>query len=99
MLYVIMGKDRPGSLERRLTARPAHLERLTQLQQDGRLILAGPMPVIDSPDPGPAGFSGTLVVAQFDSLESAKAWAQADPYVVAEVFAEVTVQPFRKTLP
>ncbi len=99
MLYAIIGEDRPGSLEARLAARPAHLERLTRLQQEARLILAGPCPAIDSPDPGPAGFSGSLIVAQFASLEAARAWADADPYVAAGVYAQVTVKPFKKVLP
>lgn len=99
MLYAIYGKDKPASLEHRLAARPAHLERLTTLQQDGRLVLAGPFPAVDSPDPGPAGFSGSLIVAEFDSLEAAEAWADADPYVAAGVYAEVTVKPFKKVLP
>jgi len=99
MLYAIIGEDRPGSLEARLAARPAHLERLTQLQQEARLILAGPCPAIDSPDPGPAGFSGSLIVAEFASLEAARAWADADPYVAAGVYAQVTVKPFKKVLP
>lgn len=99
MLYAIIGEDRPGSLEARLAARPAHLERLTLLQQEARLILAGPCPAIDSPDPGPAGFSGSLIVAEFASLEAARAWADADPYVAAGVYAQVTVKPFKKVLP
>lgn len=99
MLYIIIGEDRPGSLEARLAARPAHLERLTQLQQEARLILAGPCPAIDSPDPGLAGFSGSLIVAEFASLEAARAWADADPYVAAGVYAQVTVKPFKKVLP
>lgn len=99
MLYIIIGEDRPGSLEARLAARPAHLERLTQLQQEARLILAGPCPAIDSPDPGPAGFSGSLIVAEFASLEAARDWADADPYVAAGVYAQVTVKPFKKVLP
>ena len=81
MLYAILGKDAPGSLAKRLAARPAHLERLKALQEAGRLVLAGPCPAIDSPDPGPAGFSGSLIVAEFDSLVSAEAWLREDPYV------------------
>ncbi|MDI6750724.1 MAG: YciI family protein [Pseudomonadota bacterium] len=99
MLYMILGTDAPGSLDKRLAARPAHLERLQALQAAGRLILAGPCPAIDSPDPGPAGFSGSLIVAEFDSLEAAQAWAAADPYVAAGVYASVTVKPFKKVLP
>lgn len=99
MLYAILGEDVPGSLEKRLAARPAHLERLKALQAEGRLFAAGPFPAIDSPDPGPSGFSGSLIVAEFDSLEAAEAWARADPYATSGVFARVTVKPFRKVLP
>jgi uncharacterized protein YciI len=99
MLYVITGEDRPDSLDRRLGSRPAHLARLQSLKDEGRLMLAGPFPAIDSPDPGPAGFSGSLIVAEFDSLQDAQAWAEADPYVAAGVYARVNVKPFRKTLP
>lgn len=99
MLYAITGEDHPGSLEKRLAARPAHLERLQALQAAGRLLLAGPFPAIDSPDPGPAGFSGSLIVAEFASLADAQAWADADPYVAAGVYARVTVRPFRRVLP
>jgi uncharacterized protein len=99
MLYAIIGEDNPGSLNKRLAVRPAHLERIKGLQAEGRLILAGPFPAIDSPDPGPAGFSGSLIVAEFESLSAAQAWAGADPYATQGVFAEVTVKPFRKVLP
>ena len=99
MLYAIIGQDAPGSLERRRTARPDHLARLEALKRDGRLILAGPFPAIDCEDPGEAGFSGSLIVAEFASLEAAKAWAGADPYVAAGVYSEVSVRPFRKVLP
>ena len=99
MLYVIIGEDVAGSLENRLGARPAHLERLQALQAEGRLILAGPCPAIDSPDPGPAGFSGSIIIAEFASLDAAKTWADADPYVAAGVYARVTVKPFKKVLP
>lgn len=99
MLYAIVGEDRPDSLAARLAARPAHLERLKALQSEGRLILAGPCPAIDSPDPGPAGFSGSLIVAEFTSLDAAKTWADADPYVAAGVYAAVSVKPFKKVLP
>ena len=99
MLYAIIGEDRPGSLDQRLAARPAHLERLQALQAEGRMILAGPCPAIDSPDPGPAGFSGSIIVAEFASLEAAKAWANADPYVAAGVYEKVTIKPFKKVLP
>ena len=99
MLYVIIGEDVAGSLENRLAARPAHLERLQSLQAEGRLILAGPCPAIDSPDPGPAGFSGSIIIAEFASLAAAQGWAEADPYVAAGVYAKVTVKPFKKALP
>jgi uncharacterized protein YciI len=99
MLYAIIGRDREGSLEQRLAARPAHLERLTALQAAGRLVLAGPFPAIDSADPGPAGFSGSLIVAEFASLQDAQAWADADPYVAAGVYQQVEVKPFRKVFP
>lgn len=99
MLYAIIGRDHEGSLEQRLAARPAHLERLTALQAEGRLIVAGPFPAVDSPDPGPAGFSGSLIVAEFASLEAAQAWANADPYVAAGVYQQVEVKPFRKVFP
>lgn len=99
MLYAIIGQDVEDSLERRKGARPAHLERLKQLQTQGRLALAGPFPMIDSPDPGPAGFSGSLIVAEFDSLDQAQQWADADPYVAAGVYSEVTVKPFKQVFP
>lgn len=99
MYYIIKGTDRTGSLEQRLATRPAHLQRLKELQQEGRLLLAGPIPAIDSPDPGPAGFTGSLIVAEFPSLEAAERWANADPYVAAGVYSNVAVEPFRKVLP
>ena len=99
MLYAIMCEDVSNSLERRLNTRPAHLARLTELQNQGRLILSGPHPSIDSIDPGPAGFSGSLIVADFDNLAAAKTWAETDPFVIAGVYASVVVKPFRKTLP
>jgi len=99
MLYAIVGEDRPGTLDARLAARPAHVERLRALQDEGRLLLAGPFPAIDSPDPGPAGFSGSLIVAEFDSLEAAEAWADADPYIAAGVYARVKIKPFKKVPP
>lgn len=99
MLYAIIGEDGPNSLEKRLAVRPAHVERLKALQAEGRLLVAGPFPAVDSPDPGPKGFSGSLIVADFESLEAAEAWARADPYVTDGVFARVTVKPFKKTLP
>ena len=99
MLYAIISQDLPGTLEKRLTARPAHLQRLTALQQAGQLLLAGPHPAIDSMDPGDAGFTGSLVVAEFESLEAAQQWADADPYIDAGVYENVTVKPFKKVLP
>lgn len=99
MFYMIHGEDNPGTLDQRLAARPAHVERLQALLAAGRLILAGPLPAIDSPDPGPAGFSGSLIVAEFASLSDAQAWADADPYIAAGVYARVVVKPFKKVLP
>jgi len=99
MLYAIISQDKPGTLEQRLATRPAHLERLHALQDEGRLLLAGPHPAIDSTDPGEAGFTGSLVVAEFPSLDDAQMWADADPYVTAGVYAQVTVKPFKKVLP
>ena len=99
MLYAIVGEDHAGSLDARMAARPAHVARLQALQAEGRLIMAGPFPAIDSPDPGPAGFSGSLIVAEFASLEAAQAWADADPYIAAGVYAKVMVKPFKKVLP
>ena len=99
MLYVIIGEDRPDTLADRLAARPAHLARLKALQDEGRMIVAGPCPAIDSPDPGPAGFSGSLIVADFASLDAAQAWADADPYVAAGVYASVRVKPFKRVFP
>lgn len=99
MLYAISGEDRPDSLDARLAARPAHLARLQELLAAGRLVLAGPHPAIDSENPGPAGFSGSLIVAEFESLAAAQAWADADPYIAAGVYRAVTVKPFRRVLP
>ena len=99
MLYAIAGQDVPDSLNQRLAARPAHLERLHALQQSGHLLLAGPFPAIDSNDPGTAGFTGSLIVAEFDTLAAAQVWADADPYVAAGVYASVSVKPFKKVLP
>lgn len=99
MWYAIIGEDSPDSLAKRLASRPAHLARLQSLRDAGRLLLAGPFPNTDSPEPGPAGFSGSLIVAEFDSLEAANTWAQADPYVFAGVYARVTVKPFKKVIP
>jgi uncharacterized protein YciI len=99
MWYSITGFDHADSLARRLGARAAHLERLQQLHAQGRLLLAGPFPAIDAEDPGQAGFTGSLIVAAFDDLAAAQAWADADPYIAANVYREVRVQPFRKVLP
>ncbi|CAE6491727.1 MAG TPA: hypothetical protein DEO56_12020 [Nitrosomonas nitrosa] len=99
MLYAIHGEDVLNSLEKRMMARPAHLERLQTLQNEGRLILAGPYPSIDSADPGSAGFSGSLIVAEFASLEAAQSWAETDPYVTAGVYSKITVRPFKKVFP
>ena len=99
MWYAIMAEDTPNSLEKRIAARPPHLQRLQTLLDEGRLLLAGPFPAIDSVDPGAAGYSGSLIVAEFASLEAAEAWAEEDPFVSAGVYAHVLVKPFRKTLP
>jgi uncharacterized protein YciI len=99
MWYAIITEDISNSLEKRLANRPAHLARLTALQELGRLLLAGPFPAIDSIDPGPAGFTGSLIVAEFNSLLEAETWANADPFVSAGVYASVSVKPFRKTMP
>ena len=99
MFYAIVGQDVPDSLDRRLAARPAHLNRLHAMQQAGRLLLAGPFPAIDSVDPGAAGFSGSLIVAEFDTLAAAQSWADADPYVTAGVYDSVSVKPFKKVFP
>jgi len=99
MLYAIISEDVADSLEKRLSVRPQHVERLKQLNDEGRLVLAGPHPAIDNEDPGPAGFTGSLIVAEFDSLETAQTWADADPYIAAGVYAQVKVKPFRKVLP
>lgn len=99
MWYAIISQDVENSLEKRLAARPAHLERLVALKDAGRLLVAGPHPAIDSEDPGSAGFSGSLVVAEFASLTDAQAWADADPYIAAGVYQQVTVKPFKKVLP
>lgn len=99
MLYVILGRDSPEGLAIRRRVRPAHLERVAALRDAGRVLLAGPMPAIDSPDPGPAGFHGSLIVAEFESLEAARRWAEADPYATEGAFASVEVQPFIRVLP
>lgn len=99
MLYAIIAQDVEDSLEKRLAARPDHVERLKKLKEDGKLILAGPHPAIDSTDPGTAGFTGSLIVAEFDSLQAAEAWAGDDPYIQAGVYEQVTVKPFNKVLP
>ena len=99
MLYAIMSTDVPGSAALRPGARPDHVARLEALKERGKLVLAGPHPAIDSEDPGEAGFTGSLVIAEFDNLEAAEAWARADPYVEAGVYADVVVKPFKKVLP
>ena len=96
MRYVIIGRDVPNSLAQRLAARPDHLARLTALRDAGRLVMAAPCPALDPADPGPAGFSGSVIVADFDSLEAARAWADADPYVAAGVYASVEILPFKQ---
>lgn len=99
MWYAIIGQDVDDSLEKRMSVRADHIKRLQDLQDEGRMLLAGPNPIIDSEDPGPAGFSGSIIVAEFDSLEAAQAWADADPYLAAGVYEEVTVKPFKKVFP
>lgn len=99
MIYAIIGEDIPNSLEKRMAARPAHLKRVDELIAAGKLLLGGAFPAIDSNDPGPAGMTGSLIVAEFSSLEEAKAWINADPYVTEGVFAKVTVKPYRKVFP
>lgn len=99
MYYAIISEDVENSLERRRQAREAHIARLEQLRDEGRLLLAGPYPAVDGEDPGPAGFTGSLVIAEFPSLEDAQAWADADPYVEAGVYANVTVKPFKRVMP
>ena len=99
MWYAIYATDKVGTLEKRKDARAAHLARLTQLQEEGRLLLAGPFPAIDAEDPGPAGFTGSLIVAAFDDLDAAQGWAKDDPYLQAGVYETITVKPFRKVLP
>ncbi len=99
MYYCIIGRDHPNSQPLRQMHRPAHLQRLEDLQHQGRLLLAGPFPAIDNPDPGPHGFSGSLIIAEFNDLASATTWAEADPYRLNGIYAEVEIQPFKKTLP
>jgi uncharacterized protein YciI len=99
MWFAIIGTDVPDSLEKRKAARPAHIERLQKLLDEGRLLVAGPFPAIESDDPGPAGFTGSLILAEFSSQAEAKVWADADPYVAAGVYADVSIKPFRKALP
>ncbi len=99
MLYAIIGVDAENSREKRPAARPAHMARVQQLKEEGRLVIAGPHPAIDSPDPGPAGFTGSLIIAEFADLEAAQHWADADPYHVAGVFRSITVKPFIQVLP
>ncbi len=99
MLYVIIGEDAENSLQTRLAVRPEHVARLEALRAEGRLLVAGPNPAIDANDPGPAGFTGSIIIAEFDSLESAQRWADADPYLAAGVYQRVTVKPFKKVLP
>lgn len=99
ILYAIITEDVPNSREKRAAVHDAHMKRMTELQNAGRLIISGPCPAIDSPDPGPAGFSGSVIIAEFDSLEAAEAWIAADPYVTTGVFSSVTVKPFRKGFP
>lgn len=99
MIYAIISQDVANSLNKRNSAREAHLERLQQLKNEGRLLLAGPHPAIDSDNPGEAGFTGSLIVAEFDSLEAAQAWADSDPYIAAGVYQQIIVKPFKKVLP
>jgi uncharacterized protein YciI len=99
MLYAVISQDIENSLEKRMAVRPAHIERLNILKNEGRLILAGPHPAIDNNEPGEAGFTGSLVVAEFDSLADAQAWADVDPYLVSGAYESVVVKPFKKVLP
>lgn len=99
MWYAIMAEDIEGTLDKRLAARPDHVARLKALADEGRVLIAGPLPAVDATDPGPAGFTGSLVVLDFDSLEDAKAWADDDPYFAAGVYKSVVVKPFNKVLP
>jgi uncharacterized protein YciI len=99
MWYAVMSEDREGTLDKRLAARPEHVARLTALRDEGRVLIAGPHPAVDSPDPGAAGFTGSLLVVEFGSLEDAQAWADEDPYIAAGVYGKVTVKPFNLVLP
>ena len=99
MLYAIISNDTEDSLEKRMSVRPKHIERLNQLKSEGRLVIAGPHPAIDNNDPGEAGFTGSLVIAEFDSLEEAQSWANDDPYMESGVYESVVVKPFKKVLP
>lgn len=99
MWYLIYAEDVENSLGKRMAARPAHLERIQSLVDQGRILVAGPTPAVDSEDPAEAGFTGSLIIAQFESLSDAKAWADSDPYVTSGVFKSVTVKPYKKVLP
>ena len=99
MLYAIISQDVNNSLEKRMSVRPAHIKRLEELKEQGRLIIAGPHPAIDNNEPGPAGFTGSLVIAEFESLELAQLWADDDPYINSGAYESVTVKPFKKVLP
>lgn len=99
MWYAVISEDHEGSLEKRISARPDHLARLKALRDEGRLLVAGPHPAVDSPDPGPAGFTGSLVIVEFETLDNARAWADEDPYVAAGVYKNVTVKPFNRVMP
>lgn len=99
MIYAIIAEDVPDSLTKRLKARPAHIARLQELQEEGRLVLAGPFPAVDAIDPGAAGFTGSLILAEFATLEDAESWAQTDPYITAGVYAQTIVKPFKKVFP
>lgn len=99
MFYTIYATDVANSLDARLAARPAHLERLKALVEQGRLLVAGPNPAVDSEDPGPAGFTGSLIIAEFNSIEDAQTWADADPYIAAGVYEKVEVKPYKRVLP
>jgi uncharacterized protein YciI len=99
MLYAIISNDTEDSLEKRMSVRPKHIDRLNQLKSEGRLVIAGPHPAIDNNDPGEAGFTGSLVIAQFDSLEEAQSWANNDPYMESGAYESVIVKPFKKVLP